>query len=285
MKKRVLAILLIVVNCLFLTAQEISNLRVQQEGRDIMIYYDLSAKANVKLNIKIWDKRIKAKKLLGDIGKNVGEGKHKQIVWQVFNENNPKFRNHYLRNGKFQASNVVFSVKAYAPWRAFVIAEGGLSPKPMQYSAGLMVGAVARVGFYAKARSSFQFAQSESFIDIEGENALFSNGTTMPKDALPYYLNGKKKPMQWIANAGIVVRVLHKHNTMLYLYGGAGYGVRQQLWQTTDGKWMNYQPTTYKGISGDLGLMVAYKNVVFSVGGTTIAFKYGEMEVGIGWIL
>ena len=258
-----------------LSAQQVTNIRAQQEGREIAVYYDLSARANVTMSVKVDGKRIRTEKTSGDIGKGVEAGEQKRIAWLVLDET----------NGRFKAEKVVFSVRANAPWRTFILAEGGISPQPFQYSAGLMVGAVARMGGYVKARSSFQFANPVGYIRPEG-NAFYCsplNGN-ISETEMPYYLSGKSRPMQWLVDGGVIARVFYISDYMGYVYVGAGYGVRQQLWQTYDGKWLNYEPTTYKGFSLDCGFMMAYKHFALSVGANTIAFKYAEIQIGVGYI-
>lgn len=258
-----------------LSAQEVSNIRAQQEGREIAVYYDLSERANVSLSVDVNGKRIKPTFLSGDFGKNVEAGERKRIAWQVLDEN----------NGKFKAKDVVFSVRAHAPWRPFILAEGAISPKPFQYSAGLMVGVVSRAGIYLKARSSFQFASASGSITHSNNRYYVTSSDDILSDAeMPYYLSGNKKPMQWLINGGVIFRVANKPTFMCYLYTGVGYGIRQQLWETKEGAWLKYQPTTFEGFSGDLGCMMTYKHLAISAGVNTINFKYAEMQIGIGYI-
>ena len=80
-----------------LSAQQVTNIRAQQEGREIAVYYDLSARANVTLNVKVDGKLIRIEKISGDIGKSVEAGEQKRIAWQVLDET----------NGRFKAENVV----------------------------------------------------------------------------------------------------------------------------------------------------------------------------------
>jgi len=258
-----------------LSAQRVTNIRAQQEGREIAVYYDLSARANVTLKVTVDGKDIKPQLVSGDLGKNTEAGEQKRIAWQVLDE----------KDGKFNAQNVVFSVRANAPWRTFILAEGAIAPKPFQYSVGLMAGVVSRAGVYVKARSSFQFANPQGFIRPEGTGYYISQPEAHLSAAeMPYYLSGKSRQMQWVVDAGVIVRLADFSKTMWYIYAGGGYGVRQQLWQTYDRKWLNYAPTTYKNFSLDLGCMMEYKHLAVSFGANTIGFKYGEMQIGIGYI-
>ena len=275
MKRCKIIVFFVCLTALPLSAQRVTNIHAQQEGREIAVYYDLSARANVTLKVTVDGKNIKPQLVSGDLGKNTEAGEQKRIAWQVLDE----------KDGKFNAQNVVFSIHANAPWRAFVLAQGGISPKPFQYSAGLMAGVVSRAGVYVKATSSFQFASIYGNI-ARNEDGLYVSplGTTLTDAEMPYYLSGKTKPMHWLVDAGAIVRLADFSKTMWYIYAGGGYGVRQQLWQAYDGQWLNYMPTTYKGWSLDAGCMMAYKHLAVSLGATTIAFKYAEIQVGIGYV-
>ena len=274
MRKRFISILLAIAPTLLL-AQEVSNIRAQQEGREIAVYYDLSERANVSLNVKVNGKNTNPTFLSGDIGKNIEAGERKRIAWQVLDE----------QNGKFKSNDVVFSVRANAPWRAFVLAEGAIAPKPFQYSVGLMAGAVSRVGAYAKARSSFQFGSPEGFIRRDNDNYYISTKDASHNAAeMPYLMSGKSKIMHYVVDAGIIVRVANKQDYKWYVYAGAGYGERRLLLQSNDGKWLRYEQTSYKGVSIDVGAMMAYKHFIMTLGANMIVPKYTEIQIGFGYI-
>ena len=275
MRRYKIIVFLISLTALPLSAQRVTNIRAQQEGREIAVYYDLSARANVTLKVTVDGKNIKPQRLSGDLGKNTEAGEQKRIAWQVLDE----------KDGKFKAQNVEFSVQANAPWRTFVLAEAGISPMPFQYSAGLMAGAVSRVGAYVKARSSWQFAATDGTIRKDENGWYVSPLDAALSDAeMPYYVIGKTKNMQWLVDAGVMVRLVEPAKTMWYIYAGGGYGVRRQLLQTHDGQWLNYAPTSFEGISVDAGCMMTYKHLAVSLGANTIAFKYAEIQVGIGYV-
>ncbi len=258
-----------------LSAQQVTNIRAQQEGREIAVYYDLTERANVTLGVKVDGERVKPQLLSGDLGRHIEAGERKRIAWQVLDE----------KNGKFKSTDVVFSVRANAPWRAFVLAEGAIASKPFQYSVGLMAGAVSRVGAYAKARSSFQFGSPEGFIRRDNDNYYISTKDASHNAAeMPYLMSGKSKIMHYVVDAGIIVRVANKQDYKWYVYAGAGYGERRLLLQSNDGKWLRYEPTSYKGVSIDVGVMMAYKHFIMTLGVNMIVPKYTEIQIGSGYI-
>jgi len=89
--------LLIIIFILFsfaLKAQEVSNVRFEQEGKQIYIYYDLEGKNGTSFSINIfysidygygrsWKK---LKEITGDVGVKVKCGRKKKAVWNVLDE-------------------------------------------------------------------------------------------------------------------------------------------------------------------------------------------------------
>lgn len=257
-------------------AQNVSNVRVQQEGQDIAIYYDLDGKADISVRTVNLKYDINSQYLNGDIGK-VSEGKDKKIIWHVLKD---------MNKDKYQTNNLIVEVSAKAPYRTFMLAEGAYSFIPSQYSVGLTIGGVRRFGWYVKARSSFQFAQSDGTID---SNSYYEQlyYTHLP---LQYYLTGRTKPMQWLVDIGLVSRLSNRDNAKLYLLTGIGYGARYMMYETIYGQWFSYSPTAHAGFDGDISLMLTIKSFALSIG-TNIIFdlnnnnSYAELQLGIGFAL
>ena len=259
----------------FLFAQQVSNIRAQQEGREIAVYYDLTERANVTLGVKVDGKRVKPKLLSGDLGKHIEAGTKKRISWQVLDE----------KDGKFQSNNVIFSVRANAPWRPFILAEGAIAPKPFQYSAGIMAGIVSRAGVYVKARSSFQFGKAGGSISKAEDGYYLSTlQSTYSDTEMSYIMTNKQKLCHYVVDIGAIVRVAYQNDYMWYVFGGVGYGERQLLQKSTDGSWLRYEPTSYKGVSLDLGAMMAYKHFTMTLGANMILPTYAEIQIGFGYI-
>lgn len=274
-RKRKIVLILLSLLAISSYAQQVSNIRAQQEGREIAVYYDLTERANVMLSVKVDGKRVKPKLLSGDLGKHVEAGTRKRIAWQVLDE----------KDGKFQSNNVIFSVRANAPWRPFILAEGAITPKPFQYSAGIMAGVVSRAGVYIKARSSFQFGKASGSISkADGGYYLSTYQATYSDTEMSYIMTDKQKLCHYVVDIGAIVRVAYKNDYMWYIFGGAGYGERQLLQKSKDGNWLRYEPTSYKGVSLDLGAMMAYKHFTMTLGANMILPTYTEIQIGFGYI-
>ena len=251
---------------------------MRQEGKSIIVTYDLSQKSVVRLLMASGSSEsyIELKAVSGDIGKGVYSGKDRQIVWKPLDEHK-----------KFVAKNVRFKVETQSAYEYYtqnakikmlVSGQLGYSVAP-QLSYGAMIGQMYKgIGWYVSGRSNFQFnAPTELACDkqgyIDGERPFYTSNTSTT---------------HYIINAGFMMDVLekttkNKFNT-LGLYVGAGYGKRELQWETTDGLWVKYAPTSHTGFSGNIGVFGSLYGVTLNVGVSTINFKYMEIEAGIGYM-
>ena len=185
MKKRIYILFIFVIAPILFFAQNITNISAQQEGRDIVVYYDLSDKADISLDVRFNGRKQKISMLSGDIGKSIESGNRKKIVWHVLDE----------KGSTFLQNNVVFTVRANAPYRTILLAEGGISALPFTPSGGLMIGGVKRVGWYVKGRSNFIFGNQKpngSIIPNGDAITLSTNNgdKIIPNNAMPYNITG-----------------------------------------------------------------------------------------------
>ena len=207
-------------------------------------------------------------------------GNRKKIVWHVLDE----------KGSTFLQNNVIFTVRANAPYRTILLAEGGMSALPFTPSGGLMIGGVKRVGWYVKGRSNFIFGNPKpngSIIPNGDAITLSTNNgdKIIPNDAMPYNVTGEYYTTHWVANAGMIVRCWHQNPMDVYVYFGAGYGERKQVWQTIHDGYLTYQPSYHSNASGDLGILFSHKKFMFSAGVTSIGYKYIDMQLGLGVVL
>lgn len=244
------------------TAQKTSNVVASQEGKTIVITYDLDENAAITITATANNGRtpLQINALSGDIGKSVKAGKQKRIVWNVLDD----------YGDRFMYNDVVFTIKATPGRKTFILAEGAYSPVG-QWGAGLMIGQVRQWGWFVKARSNYMFHGTEGTAKGDGFVEKFN--------CTPFY-SGEKASAELIIDGGAVVRM----GCPLYAYLGAGFGMRQAYWQTTDEKWVKYADNSVIGASVDIGLMGCIKGFTISFGANTINFKYVEFELGLGWM-
>ena len=259
-------------------AENVTNVRVRQEGKNIVITYDLSKKSNVRVGMATGNstefKELKA--VSGDLGKGVSAGTNKQIVFRPLDESE-----------KFIAQNVRFKVVAQSSFdvyannwwtRTFILGQFGYSATP-QLSYGLMFGQLYYgMGWYVNARSNFKF-------NTPAKLSCDKNGSI---DGITPFYSGNTSLSHLIVNAGFMWDIAEWDfwtNTRfegLGFYVGGGYGKRELQWETEDGTWVKYAPTSHTGFSGNLGIFGSLCGITLNLGVNTINFKYAELEVGVG---
>lgn len=271
-------LLLILFSAITSFAENASNIRVRQEGKAIVVTYDLNKNSVVRLLMASGNSNqyTELKAVSGNVGKNVSAGQNRKIVWKPLEENE-----------KFIAENVRFKVEALSSYdyytqnakiKTIVSGQIGYSAAP-QLSYGAMIGQMYKgIGWFVNVRSNFQFNTS-------AELACDKQGYI--DNERPFYTSNTSTT-HYIINAGFMMNVLekttkNKFNTLGF-YVGAGYGKRELQWETTDGLWVKYAPTSNTGFSGNIGVLGSISGVTLNVGLNTINFKYVEVEAGIGYM-
>lgn len=274
-------------------AENASNVRVRQSKKDIIITYDLSKTSNVRLYIATEKSPefIPLFKVEGAVGEHVKAGTNLTITWHPLEE-----------RGSLIANNVRFKVEALGSYEQYLLPKSrkgkalggktnmetfitadfayGFAP---QLSGGLMLGQTySGIGWFVNTRSNFHFQSATNGL-VCGEGGYID-------DVLPFY-SGKKQSSLFVVNAGIVMDFIefagasesNRFNTF-GMYLGAGYGWRRSLWETVDGQWVEYGPTSNSGFSGNIGVIGSIYGLTLKAGVNTINFKYLEIEAGIGWM-
>lgn len=276
--RKYIILLFVLFSATLLRAENASNIRVRQEGKAIVITYDLSKNSVVCLLMASGksNQYTELTAVTGNVGKGVSAGQNRKIVWKPLEEKEA-----------FIAENVRFKVEAMSSYECYtqnakiktvVMGQMGYSVAP-QLSYGAMIGQMYKgIGWYVSGRSNFQFntpaelaCNEQGYID--GER--------------PFY-TGNISTTHYIINAGFMMNVLekttkNKFNTLGFYLGG-GYGKRELQWETTDGLWVKYAPTSHTGFSGNIGLFGSVYGITLSVGVNTINFKYVEVEAGFGYM-
>ena len=96
-------LLLFFFSALSLWADNASNVRVRQEGKSIIITYDLSKRSVVRLLMASGDSNdfVELHAVSGNVGEDVPAGNARKIVWHPLEE-----------HGEFIAKNVRFKIEA-----------------------------------------------------------------------------------------------------------------------------------------------------------------------------
>jgi hypothetical protein len=153
----------------------------------------------------------------------------------------------------------------------FVMANAAYSLAP-QTSFGLTMGSVKRWGWYASVGTNFKYVRADYECATDG---------TIPSDANTYYRYTQKETMRLSVAAGALAKVAKP----VYVYFGAGYGVRNLLWHF-EGDIVNgvAKNTAYshEGVALDAGLMLHIGHFSGSLGVQTVNFGYVEAKFGLG---
>lgn len=277
--RRYIFLIVCIFSAIGVWAENATNVRVRQEGKSIVVTYDLSQKSVVRLLMASGSSEVytELQAVTGDVG-NVAAGKNRKVVWKPLDEHK-----------KFVAKNVRFKVETQSAYeyytqnakiKTLVSGQLGYSVAP-QLSYGLMIGQMYKgIGWYITGRSNFHFQEpTQLHVDDQG----FIDGSTQ-------FYTGNVSKSHYVIIGGVMVNFLewsrltkNKFNTF-GLYIGGGYGKREIQWETTDGLWVKYVPTSHAGFSGNLGVFGSLYGVTLNVGLNTINFKYVEVELGIGYM-
>lgn len=286
--RKYIILLFVLFSATLLRAENASNVRVRQEGKAIVITYDLSKNSVVRLMMASGksNQYTELKAVTGNVGKSVPAGQNRKIVWKPLDEHR-----------KFIAKNVRFKVETQSVYeyytqnakiKTLVSGQLGYSVAP-QLSYGLMIGQMYKgIGWYITGRSNFHFQEpTELRVDHQG----FIDGNTQ-------FYTGNVSKSHYVIIGGVMVNFLewsrltkNKFNTF-GLYIGGGYGKREIQWETTDGYWaeFNHHASTSfsgSGFSGNVGLFGSVYGVTINVGLGYITdgpMGHCEVEFGVGYM-
>lgn len=245
----------------------IGNVKLSRDDKDLVLDYEiklgdnvLSCSVEVVMLVGGADGQkytLSAPELKGDFGK-ISQSGVKQIRYNV-ERNKEKLAGKDIR--------FTLNVKGKNVLDDEILVMGSAAVFP-QMSYGLMLGYVKKFGGYAKFRSDFNFAQGSylcnSAGEIEGGGYLWASGA--------------KRQSRMQATAGVLFRAAK----WLYPYAGAGYGSRSVQWQDWEGNWAQISDYSCTGVAAEAGLILKMGPVAVSAGVSNTAFKYTELEVGVG---
>ena len=279
--RRYLLLLLLLISTLSVMADNATNVRVRQEGKSIIITYDLNKKSNVRILMSSGKNQQykELKSLSGSVGKSVSAGRNRKVVWKPLEE-----------YAEFVAQNVRFKVETQSTYedyalngkvKTLLMGQAGYSFVP-QLSYGAMIGQMYNgIGWYINGRSNFNFVP---YAELSCDKKGLVKGV-----GLPFY-SGKTSVSHNLINVGFLLdfleqdyRLNNRFNSFGFYVGG-GYGRRELQWETTDGVWVKYKPTSHSGFSGNIGFFGSFYGVTLNIGVNTINFKYVDLEAGFGFM-
>ena len=280
--RKYIILLFLIFSALTLFAENASNVRVRQEGKTIVVTYDLKNNSIVRL-LMVSDANPEYRELqavAGDVGKRVSAGKNKKIVWNLLDEQN-----------EFVAKGVRFRVEATSHYEHYatktkvktvLMGQAGYAFTP-QLSYGGMIGQMYKgIGWFVSGRSNYQFFEPTEY-HCYSDLSIYQDGAY----CVPFY-SGKSQTTHWAVYGGFMMNFLewsskNKFNTF-GIYLGGGYGRRELQLELTNGQWVTYRPTSFSNGGGNAGLFFSVYGITLHAGASTIGFEYLEVEAGIGFM-
>lgn len=241
-------------------AQAQSDVNAHQEGRTIVVTYQLSELSDVRLLVSdngTPEAEIPLAYLKGDVGKRVTPGPSKKIIWNVLEQyEKPRFQ-----------GNLQFKVKGVPSSRFFVGINGGYS-MDSGIMAGLSFGQLTHlIGWYGKAMTTLSFPHNAAYeCDASGR----INGV------LPAY-SGTASTFKAFGVAGLTLRLARP----VYLNVGVGYGMRQLEWEMIDGTWVKNGNGSYGNVAVDAGLILRFNHIGIMAGATYIPITHVDFSLGL----
>lgn len=138
------------------------------------------------------------------------------------------------------------------------------------FAAGLMFSMSHKakdVGGYVKVLSDFRRDNSRY--------ECHSDGTY---DGGSMWLTGKSSVSKLKLSTGVRKFLLNHYGA----YAGAGYGKFVTAWQDISGTWAKVEDKSASGVLCECGILVNFGSIEFSMGVSTISFKYSDLDIGVG---
>ena len=273
---KTLILLIILMGISFcLKAQKVKNIEPIRQGNTIVVNYEITdAKFNQKFDVSLYVSRDGGKtfegpmqSVTGDVGKGIRDGEHR-IIWDVFKDV------HSLDG------NIVFDVKARVieekvP-KEFMVSYMGSLDAPL----GVTVGQLGKTGWYASVKTGTKFSSPE--YSYGGET--WSPGFT---EAQYYEFNTTEKIRRLSVTGGFTWQL----GRNFFMYTGAGYGMKDLLWQMeiyeyggsqTDEEYVQHPDYSYSGVEAEAGFILRMGSLLLEAGATTVNFEYTNVTLGVG---
>ena len=159
-------------------------------------------------------------------------------------------------------------IKSNKTMLRFVTLNGALNNYgDMSY--GLTIGSYNKIGWFASVMTNFNFKGIDS--DFECGNGL------MVASYYPDYSGN-----EYYTSLSVVAGFIYSISDPIALRIGAGYGVRNTVYETTDNELVKNTDISASGIDMSLGAQFKFGKCILSLDAVTTNFKIFEAKLGVG---
>ncbi len=195
----------------------------------------------------------------------VEEGKMTTVSEKLVSNGMPKQEPEVKPEAKTEkdVKPVVFDKMTFVTLNAGMSTHGDLSY-------GLTFGQVKRFGWFASVMTNFNFKGFKK--DYECDSDMMVDGN------YPFY-TGKQSFTTLSVTGGFMMKVAKPVAIKI----GVGYGVRNLVYETVDGKWVRNKAESIQGLDVNLGTQLNFGRFVISLDCVTASFKEFEAKIGLGY--
>lgn len=271
--------LLLLFNLLCFTAglfgQSINNISFIQQGKEIIVNYDISGSFNKKFKVELYvstdggnNYSGPLKKVSGDVGDNIINGTNKSISWEVLEEM-PDFGGQVVFNVRADIIEEKIKCRFYLGYTATTTAPIGIT-----------FGLTGKTGFYLSARLNQGYSTTGEY-ETDGSSILDYN-----EDGY-YAFTGNDKTRRMSVIVGLSFQLGQK----LHFYTGGGYALYNLLWEIdqysyndikTGTAWANHQKETFVSADAEAGLLYEMGHIFIRGGISAPGFKWIEPALSLG---
>jgi len=140
-------------------------------------------------------------------------------------------------------------------------------------SYGLTLGMMKKIGWFFSVTTNFKNNTKFDY-ECDADHYISLNGELY----YPEY-TGKESYSSLSVMGGFLMRL----SGPIALRLGAGYGLRTQLYETSNGYWVKDSSISVHGVDVSLGLQWNFKGLIISIDGVSNSFKTYEAKIGIGY--
>lgn len=226
----------------YIYSQTVENIRTQQDGGNINIFYQLpNSNTNQVFNISLFvsiegKEKIKLNAVTGDVGENIPGGKSEyRAIWDVLKDVDELSTAEFFVEAKEKDNGATINIKpTINNEHKFFVAFNSSTVLPF----GFRVGILSNWGGYAALRLGTVYSNYSSTYSKQYQDEI-DNQYDMWSDNDSYTENTEDSETGFSFNAGVSKRIINNTDFQFHLYSGMGFGY-WSAYQLTDDYYDGY---------------------------------------------